>query len=67
MERKIISKIKIDDLIEKKVTKKVDPAFKELSTGINNQIKDMFTKGAHLGCCVEGCCVSWCCVQVVVN
>jgi hypothetical protein len=53
-------------LFEKR-TKKVDPAYREITEGLNTEIQRILRDPDKLaiGCCIEGCCVSWCCIQMV--
>jgi hypothetical protein len=43
-----------------------DPAFREITSGLNARIIDLLRNPGQLGidCCFEGCCVSWCCIRL---
>lgn len=45
---------------------KVDPAFREITEGLHQQIAAILKDPSRTGisCCIEGCCVSWCCIQI---
>lgn len=58
--------LSIDPLIRSKGAKlTTDPAFREITAGLQAKITEMLKNPEALGaCCIQGCCVSWCCVQL---
>jgi hypothetical protein len=49
-----------------KIQPQVDPAFKQITEGLQTGIRDLLRDPSKVGisCCIEGCCVSWCCIQI---
>jgi hypothetical protein len=44
----------------------VEPAFREITAGLERRVIEMLRDPSKLGisCCFEGCCVSWCCIRI---
>ena len=56
----------LENIPSTKVRPQVDPAFKQITDGLQNGILEILRDPSRLtiSCCIEGCCVSWCCIQI---
>lgn len=61
-----MEEVRFDEFFADTVKQKSDPAFREITAGLNKQIIEMLRDPSRLSidCCFEGCCVSWCCIQL---
>jgi hypothetical protein len=62
----MMEEIRFDEHFADTVKVRSDPAFREITAGVNQRIIDMLRDPGQLGisCCFEGCCVSWCCIRI---
>jgi hypothetical protein len=58
--------VRFDEEILEVAKVRTDPAFREITAGLNKHIIDLLRNPGKLeiSCCFEGCCVSWCCIQI---
>ncbi len=61
-----MEEVRFDERFIDTVKVKTDPAFREITAGLTNQITEMLRDPTRLAidCCFEGCCVSWCCIRL---
>jgi len=62
----MMEEVRFDEQFVDVVKMPSDPAFREITAGINKQIINLLRNPDQLGisCCFEGCCVSWCCIKI---
>ncbi len=63
----MMSPVRFDEDILQTAKMPVEPAFREITAGLNARIAELLKdpNKMGIGCCFEGCCVSWCCIQLV--